>query len=131
VRKLLVSLIAITSFAVSFGETIDQLSEKNGIFFSKETNKKFTGNIETYFENGQLRTEGKYVDGKQHGIQKSYFDTGALASEANYVNGKVNGVRKSYLKDGTLLTEAKYVNNELKEIKKYDKNGNLIEKKEM
>ncbi|MDC0100494.1 hypothetical protein OAI90_09410 [Crocinitomicaceae bacterium] len=37
---------------------------------------------------------GKYVNGKEDGVQKDWYDDGQLRSESNYKDGKSEGVQK-------------------------------------
>ena len=76
-----------------------------------------------YYENGQLKSEGNYVDGKKDGLWKSYFDNDELLkyspysykenqiqlkTETYYKNDKYNGLMKEYWPDGGLMKEASY-----------------------
>jgi len=45
------------------------------------------GLYKSYYENGQLESEGSYIDGKKNGHCTHYHDTGQLESEGNYING--------------------------------------------
>ena len=44
-----------------------------------------------YYENGQLKEEGNYVNGKKEGLFKVYYENGQLEKEVDYVNGKLKG----------------------------------------
>ena len=44
--------------------------------------------MESFHDNGQLRSEGKYVNGKEEGEWKFFHDNGQLSSEGKYVNGE-------------------------------------------
>ena len=43
-------------------------------------------------------------------IRKRYYDNGSLKSEIPYENGKKNGIVKYYDENGNLTREAKFVN---------------------
>ena len=43
-----------------------------------------------YYENGQLRSQGKCVNGEKHGGYKEWYINGQFWSQGNYVNGELN-----------------------------------------
>jgi antitoxin component YwqK of YwqJK toxin-antitoxin module len=53
-----------------------------------------------YWENGKLRGEIPYKNGKINGILKTYYSTGKLMSEVEYKEGKAAGPMKTYLETG-------------------------------
>ena len=46
---------------------------------------------------------------KKNGIYKSYYDNGQLREEVNYINGKENGILKTYHENGQLWKEVNYI----------------------
>src|SRR5690606_4655833 len=46
-----------------------------------------TGNQKYYYENGNLRLEGNWQNGKETGLIKEYHENGDLAAEKNFQNG--------------------------------------------
>ena len=63
-----------------------------------------------YYENGQLKLERNYEDGKLHGISKEYFENGQLKFIHNQKNGEYHGLLKGYYIDGKLKYEFNYKN---------------------
>ena len=59
-----------------------------------------------YYDNGQLKYEWLYQNGKRHGICKGWYKNGQPYYEYLYQDGKVHGVRKIWYKSGEL--ECKY-----------------------
>ena len=49
-----------------------------------------------YYENGTLKEEVSYNNGKLNGIFKEYYEDGSLKSEGNYNNGVLDGIVKEY-----------------------------------
>ena len=49
-----------------------------------------------YYENGTIKEEVSYGNGKLHGIFKEYYEDGSLKSEGNYNNGVMDGIVKEY-----------------------------------
>jgi len=67
-----------------------------------------------YYENGNLKEEKNYSNGKLDGVWRTFYKSGLLESEIHYTDGVLDGVSKFY-----------YNNGALKEVKDFDK-GKLI-----
>lgn len=64
------------------------------------------GPYKTYYESGQVKSEGSYLNGKPDGKWIDYFENGQISSEYSYANGKYDKTsHKSYYEDGTLKRE--------------------------
>ena len=50
--------------------------------------------IETYYDNGQLKSRANYEDDKLNGLYETWHENGQLESRANYKDGKLN-IQKS------------------------------------
>ena len=55
---------------------------------------KEEGSWKTFYENGELKNEGNYKDGKAEGLGKTYDENGKLKAEVNFKDGKVEGKYK-------------------------------------
>ena len=79
-----------------------------------------------YYENGQLKLERNYEDGKLHGLSKEYFENGQLKFIHNQKNGEYHGLLKGYYIDGKLKYEFNYKNDKKDGLcKEYFENGQL------
>ena len=79
-----------------------------------------------YYENGQLKLEHNYEDGKLDGLSKEYFENGQLKYIHNYKNGEYHGLLKGYYIDGKLKYEFNYKNDKKDGLcKDYFENGQL------
>lgn len=56
----------------------------------------------SYYLNGNLQSEGHYVDDKRHGLWKSWHTNGKQWDEAYYVDNKIDGAWKGWDSDGRL-----------------------------
>jgi len=56
------------------------------------------GKIEEYYDNGKLKYEGEYLNGKPNGKGKGYYDNGKLRYEGECLYGIPNGKGKEYYK---------------------------------
>ena len=87
--------------------------EKNGKI--KDGKGVFLEYKEFIFEDAprNLEFEGKYLNGALNGRGKGYYDNGKLKYEGEYVNGKKWNVKvKEYNYDGKLIYEGEYLNGE-------------------
>lgn len=57
---------------------------------------KFEGVQETYYENGNIKTQKMFSNNVQHGAAIEYYEDGRIKSEANYKNGELKGRVKEY-----------------------------------
>ena len=78
------------------------------------------GKIKEYYNNGQLKFESEYLNGKIMGKRKEYYENGKLKFEGEYLNGKRNGKGKEYNDKGNLLFEGEYFNDNRLNGKEYE-----------
>ena len=64
------------------------LIERDGVFYTKDTNKPYSGPIFSLHENRQKKWEVTLKDGKKDGLSIKYNRNGLKTSEKEYVNGK-------------------------------------------
>jgi len=97
------------------------------------------GLLKEYYDNGSIKLEYNFKNGKKDGEQKKWYDNKQILIKYNYNNGNLTGLQKKWYKNGQIKSEMNYYNNildgiskywysngQLKFIKNY-KNGNLIE----
>ena len=100
---------------------------REGIAYVKGETKAFTGIIKSYYDNGALKEDIPYKDGKENGIGKGYYPNGNLESELNFKDGKGEGLLKRYYENGNLLSEINYKDGKKEGLSKlYYENGYLI-----
>ena len=100
-------LMSLVSFP-SWGETIDDLVERDGLYYKKFTDTSFTGTVEGkkqglvkngvkqgqwmgFWENGQLNFKGSYKNGEMEGLWIRYWEEGDLMAKGSYKNGLMEG----------------------------------------
>ena len=76
-------LMSLVSFP-SWGLTIDDLVEREGIYYKKFSNVPFNGEIEG-------KSQGEFQNGKRDGFWINYHDNGQLLSKGDYKNGNRDG----------------------------------------
>ena len=108
--------------------------------FNNNLNKMVEdGVLKEYYDNGNIKLEYNYNNGKKHGVQKKWFENKQIAINYNYKNGKLDGIQKKWYKNGNIKSQINYYNDILDGISKHwysngqvnfvkiYKNGNLIE----
>ena len=98
---------------------MDDLVERNGLYFQKFINVPFSGNVTgnkqglinkgkqegvwvSYRENGQLWAKGNLKDGKLEGAWIEYYTNGQLMVKGNFKNDEFEGPWVGYNEDGTV-----------------------------
>ena len=115
--------------------TMDDLVERDGLYYKEFTDVPFTGDITDkttqgtfrnggkegpwveYQDNGQLSYEGTYKDGIQEGPWVQYYEDGQLSYKGTYKVGKEDGPWVHYYPNGQLSDKGTYKDGEL--VKQY------------
>jgi len=71
------------------------------------------GKVLLYDEDGTMRNQQNWINGKEEGMQYSYHENGILMQETMYVRGKKHGVSREYDEEGILAQEEMYKNNRI------------------
>ena len=66
------------------------------------------GYFASYYQNGNISSEGIYEDGFEEGDWKDYHENGVLAAEGRYLKGKEIGKWRFYNDKGELEEEENY-----------------------
>lgn len=82
----------------------------------------------SYWENGKLKSELRYENGKLNGECVWYDQNGALSAKANYKDDVLDGTYTRWHPNGKTASEEHYVNGKLDgEVKKWFDNGQLFQ----
>ena len=115
---ILMSLVALPSW----GETMDDLVERDGIYYKRFSDEPFTGQVaglargtikngriegswKKFYPSGDLHIDANYMNGVKHGSEIVWWINGNLHKKGTYENGKKVGTHVFYDIDGTLLSE--------------------------
>lgn len=71
------------------------------------------GKATWYYGNGQIETEGNFVDGLQDGVWSYYYPNGQLSRIMHYELGKLVGENKAYSREGQLTQIYSYLEGEM------------------
>ena len=104
-------LISCNSYSGSSDKTVcvdtDALI-RNGIIYLPNETKPFTGNNLCKYENGQIKSEGNYKDGKPDGKVTGWFENGQIQTVLNLKDGKLNGKVIDWYENGQIEAEGNY-----------------------
>ena len=87
--------------ALAFGETMDDLVERDGFHYPKFSEVPFTGKVTG-------KTQGSIKDGKKHGPYVTYWDNGQLMSKGTHKDGRKDGPWVTYFENGKLYDKGTY-----------------------
>ncbi len=75
-------------------------------------NNKPTGYWNYYYENGKLKMRGQLKGKSTHGVWQYYYENGQLSMEGEIHNGKREGIWKFYFESGPLKSKGEFINGE-------------------
>ena len=110
-------LMSLLSFP-SWGLTMDDLVQREGLYYKKFTDVPFTGEVE-----GQ--SQGKFKHGKKEGFWIDYYKDGNLFWKGEFRNGKKEGPWVYYLHDGNIHSRGVYQNDRMNGYWEYFLRGKL------
>ena len=82
--------------------TMDDLVERDGLYYKKFTDVPFTGDIT------DKTTQGTFRNGEKEGPSVEYQDNGQLSYEGTYKDGIQEGPWVQYYEDGQLSYKGTY-----------------------
>ena len=128
-KRLLASILLLTLLfpAFALGETMDDLVERDGLYYKKFTDVPFTGEVTgptfgffelgklkglflRYWENGYLGQKSRFKNGKREGPFVHYHDNGKILHKGTYKDGRKVGPYVRYHKNGQLAEKGTYKN---------------------
>jgi len=77
-------------------------------FFRYERREGYTGKCQEFHENGKLKMEKNFVDGKLHGKFLIYYNNGQIEEEKEFDTNFQNGEQITYSKKGVVIFHALY-----------------------
>ncbi|MDA7498494.1 toxin-antitoxin system YwqK family antitoxin [Akkermansiaceae bacterium] len=116
----------------SDGVNVDELEDREGVFYLKLSNTPYTGKSFEFHENGnkkseltlkegkidglllqwhangQKKTEVNFKDGKQHGDVRGWHENGQKKSEETWKDGKQHGLAHLYYENGQMEQESNW-----------------------
>lgn len=114
-------LMSLVSFP-SWGLSMDDLVQREGLYYQKFTDVPFTGEVDEGLKRGSI------INGKKEGSWKNYHSNGQLNRSGTYINGEEEGYWFFYHSNGILFAEGEIKNGENQGLWSYydTENGNLL-----
>ena len=83
---LLVLIVGCSKDPINYETT---LVGRDGVYFTKDTNKPYSGPVFSLYENGQKEWEGTFKDGKDDGLWTHWDENGKKKGEETWKDGKM------------------------------------------
>jgi antitoxin component YwqK of YwqJK toxin-antitoxin module len=99
------------------------LVERDDIFYTKDTNKPYSGPVFSFYKDGKKKDEGTLKDGKMISQTEWKWYGGQMDSEINYKDGKQDGLETQWYSNGQKWWERTYKDGEEISSKCWDKDG--------
>ena len=104
----------------------DEIVERDDTYYKKFSNIPFTGHIESYHPNGQLKILGELSNGKKINKWVEYYISGVKKSEGYYDKGKKNGKWLYYFLNSKTKEKQFYTDGNKDGLwKKFDVDGSI------
>jgi antitoxin component YwqK of YwqJK toxin-antitoxin module len=128
-RLLLIVLPLLLIVGCSTPEPInyeETLNERDGVFYTKDTNKPYSGQVFSLYEDGKKKGEGTLKDGKM--ISKTeweYNRNGQKELERTYKDGRQDSLMTYWDNDGKVY-KGKFINMDWDDIDFSSSNGTVF-----
>lgn len=73
-------------------------------------NGLLNGTLKSYYQNGNLKKTGNYINGKENGLFKEYNEDGSINIEYSMKDGEMNGAFKTYYENGQVKKTGGFLN---------------------
>ena len=111
-------------------EPIDgnKLVERGGLHYEINSDKPFSGEVVSYYSNGQKKSEGTWKDGKEiERTEWQYYDNGQIIWEYYFKDGKLDGKMTYWHSNGQKESEGIHKAGEFISRECWDYDGNECE----
>jgi antitoxin component YwqK of YwqJK toxin-antitoxin module len=85
-----------------------KLQDRSGVKYLPNEDTPFTGRAESFYENGQKRSENNYKDGIYDGVSTDWYENGQKQREINFKDRKQDGLWTYWYENGQKLEEVNY-----------------------
>ena len=107
---------------------MDEVVKRDDIFYRKFSNIPFSGHIESYHPNGQLKIIGDFSSGKKVGNWIEYYLSGIKKSEGQFSNGKKDGLWVYYFLNKNIKEKQYYIEGNKDGLwEKFDVHGTVVQ----
>ena len=107
---------------------MDEIVKRDDTFYRKFSNIPFSGHIESYHPNGQLKIIGNLSDGKKVGNWIEYYLSGIKKSEGQFANGKKDGPWVYYFLNANIKEKQFFIDGHKDGLwEKFDIHGTVVQ----
>ena len=107
---------------------MDEIVKRDDTFYRKFSNIPFSGHIESYHPNGQLKIIGDLSDGKKVGNWIEYYLSGIKKSEGEFANGKKDGPWVYYFLNANIKEKQFFIDGHKDGLwEKFDLHGTVVQ----
>ena len=107
---------------------MDEIVKRDDTFYRKFSNIPFSGHIESYQPNGQLKIIGDLSDGKKVGNWIEYYLSGIKKSEGQFADGKTDGPWVYYFLNANIKEKQFFIDGHKDGLwEKFDVHGTVVQ----
>ena len=107
---------------------MDEIVKRDDTFYRKFSNIPFSGHIESYHPNGQLKIIGDLSDGKKVGNWIEYYLSGIKKSEGQFADGKKDGPWVYYFLNANIKEKQFFIDGYKDGLwEKFDVHGTVVQ----
>jgi len=88
---------------------VTQKQVRNGTVYHDNEPDPYTGEVNSYYANGQKASEEFYVDGQKQGKSRGWHENGRPKLEVDYVDGKEQGQAITWDENGQEQLKVNYI----------------------
>ena len=84
------------------------LVERDDVYYTKDTNKPYSGQVFSLNDDGKKKSEGTLKNGKRDGLSTEWYDNGQKSYEGNFKDGEYDGLIILWYENGQKRLEEIY-----------------------
>ena len=90
---------------INYEET---LNKRDGVFYTKDTNEPYSGQVFSLYDDGKKKEEGTIKDGRKDGEWTYWHYNGQKKREITYKDGELDGLWTRWYGNGQKMSERTY-----------------------
>jgi len=104
------------------------LIERDGVFYTKDTNKPYSGPVFSLYGNGRMQRESILEDGKMITYKDIYWsENGQKMKEGTYKDGERDGLWTYWSENGQKMRERIYKDDKIISEREWNQDGSMKE----
>ena len=117
----LLLIVGCTKEPINFEE---MLVERDNVYYTKDTNKPYTGEVFSLYDDGKKKSEGAFKDGYYNGKWTSWHSNGQKYTEGTFKDDYYDGKWTSWYENGQKYSVGIYKDGNVISEKCWDEVGN-------